>query len=281
MNALLAHCGDTLPGIGGERRPGIVHRLDRDTSGVMVVAKTETALARLSADFAARDLERAYLALCWGAARARHGRGRGRRSAATRATASAWPCVRSGGKAALTRYRTLAAHAWRVAELELHLATGRTHQIRVHMAASRPPAGRRPDLPAPHPGRRPRPARAAAPRPARLPAPGAARRPPRLHPPGHRRRHAVRGAAAAGHGGAAGAGAGELRARHGPVPAVSRMPRFLDRTRAGPVSHPPSAPRACSAGGRRSGCRRAGRSPAREALPRAPLRPRNQCRPSP
>ncbi len=92
VNALLAHCGDTLPGIGGERRPGIVHRLDRDTSGVMVVAKTETALARLSADFAARDLERAYLALCWGAARARHRRGRGRRSAATRATASAWPC---------------------------------------------------------------------------------------------------------------------------------------------------------------------------------------------
>jgi RluA family pseudouridine synthase len=66
VNALLAHCGDSLPGIGGERRPGIVHRLDRDTSGVMVVAKTATALAALSAMFAARDLERAYVALAWG-----------------------------------------------------------------------------------------------------------------------------------------------------------------------------------------------------------------------
>ena len=58
--------GDGLPGIGGERRPGIVHRLDKDTSGVMVVAKTEAALAGLAAAFAARDLDRAYLALCWG-----------------------------------------------------------------------------------------------------------------------------------------------------------------------------------------------------------------------
>ncbi|MGA9864848.1 MAG: pseudouridine synthase, partial [Acetobacteraceae bacterium] len=66
VNALLAHCGDSLQGIGGERRPGIVHRLDKDTSGVMVVAKTEAAMAALSAAFAARDLERAYLALCWG-----------------------------------------------------------------------------------------------------------------------------------------------------------------------------------------------------------------------
>ncbi|WP_457831812.1 pseudouridine synthase, partial [Staphylococcus aureus] len=66
VNAILAHAGDTLPGIGGELRPGIVHRLDRDTSGVMVVAKTELALARLSAAFAARDVDRAYLALVWG-----------------------------------------------------------------------------------------------------------------------------------------------------------------------------------------------------------------------
>ena len=60
VNALLAHCGNALPGIGGERRPGIVHRLDRDTSGVMVVAKTEQALASLSAAFAARNIERIY-----------------------------------------------------------------------------------------------------------------------------------------------------------------------------------------------------------------------------
>ncbi len=66
VNALLAHCGDRLPGIGGERRPGIVHRLDKDTSGVMVVAKTDRALQSLSAAFAARDVDRAYLALAWG-----------------------------------------------------------------------------------------------------------------------------------------------------------------------------------------------------------------------
>jgi 23S rRNA pseudouridine1911/1915/1917 synthase len=70
VNALLAHCGDSLPGIGGERRPGIVHRLDKDTSGVMVVAKTEQALAGAVRDaFAARDLDRAYLALVPGACR--------------------------------------------------------------------------------------------------------------------------------------------------------------------------------------------------------------------
>ena len=63
VNALLAHCGEQLTGIGGERRPGIVHRLDKDTSGVMVVAKTQLANAALTAAFAARDLDRAYLAL--------------------------------------------------------------------------------------------------------------------------------------------------------------------------------------------------------------------------
>ena len=78
VNALLAHCGDTLPGIGGERRPGIVHRLDKDTSGVMVVAKTELALAALSAAFAARDLDRAYLALVWGLPAPGRRRDRGR-----------------------------------------------------------------------------------------------------------------------------------------------------------------------------------------------------------
>ncbi len=66
VNALLAHCGDQLTGIGGERRPGIVHRLDKDTSGIMVVAKTQLANTALTAAFAARDLDRAYLALVWG-----------------------------------------------------------------------------------------------------------------------------------------------------------------------------------------------------------------------
>lgn len=134
VNALLAHCGESLPGIGGERRPGIVHRLDRDTSGVMVVAKTEPALAALSALFAARDLERTYLALVWGVpappagdiegAIGRDPRDRKRMAMVTR-----------GGRAALTHYRTLRVFAGCVSLVECRLATGRTHQIRVHLAS--------------------------------------------------------------------------------------------------------------------------------------------------
>ncbi len=135
VNALLAHCGDTLPGIGGERRPGIVHRLDKDTSGVMVVAKTEQALATLSAAFAARDLDRAYLALCWGLPNppagdlagtiGRDPRERKRMAVVTR-----------GGKHALTHYRTIAVSGGAVSLIECHLSTGRTHQIRVHMSTA-------------------------------------------------------------------------------------------------------------------------------------------------
>jgi len=135
VNALLAHCGDTLPGIGGERRPGIVHRLDKDTSGVMVVAKTETVLATLSAAFASRELERSYLALCWGlpnpsageieGAIGRDPRDRKRMAIVTR-----------GGKQSLTRYRTQRSWHAAVTLVECQLATGRTHQIRVHMAST-------------------------------------------------------------------------------------------------------------------------------------------------
>ena len=133
VNALLAHCGDSLPGIGGERRPGIVHRLDKDTSGVMVVAKTETALAALSAAFAARDLDRAYLALVWGPPAPPAGTiegaiGRDPRDRKRMAV------VARGGKEALTSYRTLQVWSGAVALLECRLATGRTHQIRVHLA---------------------------------------------------------------------------------------------------------------------------------------------------
>ncbi len=134
VNALLAHCGDSLPGIGGERRPGIVHRLDKDTSGVMVVAKTEQALATLSAAFAARDLDRAYLALCWGMPSPSSGEiegdiGRDPRDRKRMAI------VTRGGKVALTRYRTLAVRHTAVSLLECRLATGRTHQIRVHLGS--------------------------------------------------------------------------------------------------------------------------------------------------
>jgi 23S rRNA pseudouridine1911/1915/1917 synthase len=135
VNALIAHCGAALPGIGGERRPGIVHRLDKDTSGVMVVAKTEQALASLSAAFARRDLDRAYLALVWGVPSPAAGEiagaiGRDPRERKRMAV------VGRGGKPALTRYRTLAVHAPAAALLECRLATGRTHQIRVHLAHS-------------------------------------------------------------------------------------------------------------------------------------------------
>ena len=133
VNALLAHCGDSLPGIGGERRPGIVHRLDKDTSGVMVVAKTEEALARLSAAFAARDLDRAYLALAWGTPSAMAGEVEGAIGRDPR-DRKRMAVVTRGGKPALTRYRVLRTWSAAVSLLECVLATGRTHQIRVHLA---------------------------------------------------------------------------------------------------------------------------------------------------
>jgi 23S rRNA pseudouridine1911/1915/1917 synthase len=134
VNALLAHCGDSLSGIGGERRPGIVHRLDKDTTGVMVVAKTELASAALTAAFAARDIDRAYLALAWGLPSPLEGEiegaiGRDQRDRKRMAVVS------RGGRSALTRYRT--ERAWQAAAslLECRLSTGRTHQIRVHLAS--------------------------------------------------------------------------------------------------------------------------------------------------
>jgi 23S rRNA pseudouridine1911/1915/1917 synthase len=134
VNALLAHCGDSLPGIGGERRPGIVHRLDRDTSGVMVVAKTEPALATLSAAFAARDIERVYLALVWGIPAPAEGEIVGAIGRDTR-DRKRMALVTRGGKAALTRYRTRQVFHAAASLLECRLATGRTHQIRVHLSA--------------------------------------------------------------------------------------------------------------------------------------------------
>jgi 23S rRNA pseudouridine1911/1915/1917 synthase len=134
VNALLAHCGPGFTGIGAERRPGIVHRLDKDTSGVMVVAKTQMANDALTAAFAARDLDRAYSALVWGLPQPLSGEiegaiGRDKRDRKRMAV------VGHGGKLALTRYRTMRAWQTSVALVECRLATGRTHQIRVHFAA--------------------------------------------------------------------------------------------------------------------------------------------------
>jgi 23S rRNA pseudouridine1911/1915/1917 synthase len=133
VNALLAHCGAALPGIGGVKRPGIVHRLDKDTSGLMVVAKTDLAHTRLSADFAARRIERAYWGLVWGVPFPRDGEITGNigRSSANRQKMAV---VRSGGKEAVTRYRVLKVFGTAAALVECRLATGRTHQIRVHMS---------------------------------------------------------------------------------------------------------------------------------------------------
>jgi 23S rRNA pseudouridine1911/1915/1917 synthase len=132
VNALIAHCGASLKGIGGAMRPGIVHRLDKDTSGVMVAAKTAQAHHALSAAFAGRDLERAYLALVWGVPASAEGRIEapiGRHPVERKRMA-----VVPRGKPAATRYRVLRAFGTAAALLECRLETGRTHQIRVHLA---------------------------------------------------------------------------------------------------------------------------------------------------
>ena len=133
VNALLAHCGNSLSGIGGVTRPGIVHRLDKGTSGLMVAAKNDIAHRHLAAQLEERKLERRYKALVWG--RLRPGRGKVEgpigRSPANRKKMAV---VKRGGKPALTRYRVLASVGTAASLVECRLATGRTHQIRVHMA---------------------------------------------------------------------------------------------------------------------------------------------------
>src|SRR6516164_11365802 len=140
VNALIAHCGNSLSGIGGVKRPGIVHRLDKDTTGLMVVAKTDRAHRRLSAQFAHKregPLERGYLALVWGAPERPHG--------AIDAPLERHPharekrAVRQGGRDAVTHWQTVERYAATdgkpvAALLACQLETGRTHQVRVHLA---------------------------------------------------------------------------------------------------------------------------------------------------
>jgi len=133
VNALLAHCGDTLSGIGGVRRPGIVHRIDKDTSGLMVAAKHDLAHAGLAAQFAEHSIERVYRAVVWGVPSPRTGTVDGAigRSPQDRKKMAV---VGRGGKSARTHYRVQRVYGPGAALVECRLETGRTHQIRVHMA---------------------------------------------------------------------------------------------------------------------------------------------------
>ena len=131
VNALLYHCGDTLPGINGVTRPGLVHRIDRDTSGLLVIAKTEPAMLALSSELSEHHMERVYECVVRGMPDdcgtvnvpiGRHPTDRKKMAVCTR-----------GGKEAVTHYKVLERFAG-YAYVECRLETGRTHQIRVHMA---------------------------------------------------------------------------------------------------------------------------------------------------
>ncbi|KAF0119300.1 MAG: 23S rRNA pseudouridine synthase [Rhodospirillaceae bacterium] len=134
VNALLAHCGDQLSGVGGVRRPGIVHRLDKDTSGLLVAAKNDLAHHGLAAQFAERRVERAYKAVVWGIPNPSSGMVEGNigRHPVDRKKMAV---VRNGGKPAMTRYWTECIFGRLASLVECRLATGRTHQIRVHMTS--------------------------------------------------------------------------------------------------------------------------------------------------
>jgi 23S rRNA pseudouridine1911/1915/1917 synthase len=134
VNALIHHCGAQLAGRGGQERLGIVHRLDKDTSGLMLVAKTDAAHERLAQMFAAREVKKTYRALCWGVFRKASGELRGAigRHVVHRKKMTV-PRNPEKGRAAWTDYRVI-KQSKLGAEVECLLHTGRTHQIRVHLS---------------------------------------------------------------------------------------------------------------------------------------------------
>lgn len=139
VNALLFHCRGSLPGINGVKRPGIVHRLDKDTSGVMVAAKTDRAMAHLAAQFADHGrtgpLHRLYTAFAWG--QTQQGRGTVDAPLGRDPNNRFKQAVRKDGREAITHYAVEARHGgegWDITRIACELETGRTHQIRVHMA---------------------------------------------------------------------------------------------------------------------------------------------------
>ncbi len=134
VNALLHHCAGRLSGIGGVARPGIVHRIDKDTSGLLVVAKTDTAHEALARQFAAHTVERRYTAVVAGLPVPPAGRVEGALARST-ANRQKMAIVADGrGKRAVTHYRMVQALRG-AAVVECRLETGRTHQIRVHMSS--------------------------------------------------------------------------------------------------------------------------------------------------
>lgn len=134
VNALLSHCGDSLSGINGVKRPGIVHRLDKETSGLLVAAKNDRAHHHLSRQLSTHQMRRVYYALVWGVLLPQEGsiegaigRDRHHRQRMT---------ICKGGKPALTHYKVLQLFKRIASLVECCLETGRTHQIRVHLTAT-------------------------------------------------------------------------------------------------------------------------------------------------
>lgn len=134
VNALLFHCRDNLSGVGGVKRPGIVHRIDKDTSGLLVVAKNDAAHKGLSEQFFKHSIERTYYAVVYGMPQPPAGVIEGN-IARSRFDRKKMALVTAGGKHAVTHYQTVSSHKGVISLVKCNLETGRTHQIRVHLSS--------------------------------------------------------------------------------------------------------------------------------------------------